>query len=334
MVTYNLVEELVKMGHDVTLLASGDSTTSAKLVSIFPENLRKFSSPILLDKYKYIGVAKALKFLKDNKFDVVHNHIGWRMVPFCDFVSDPVVTTLHGPMSSETSKLVFGANENLNYISISMSQRKPMPNLNYVGNVYNGIDETVFEYNETPSDYFAFLGRMSPEKGPVEAIKIAKMANVKLKMAAKVDASDQDYFNREVKPLIDGNQIEFIGEINHKNKVDFLKNAQGLISPIQWDEPFGLVFIEAMICGTPVFTFGRGSVSEIIIHNKNGFIGRDNEDIAERIKSGFSYDRRFCHDFVVEHFSAKKMAQNYIEIYKRLSNGTKVKDDRTEEFVG
>lgn len=321
LVVYNLAENLVKKGHKVKLFSTGDSRTSAKLEAIFPKsirNVKKFSDAKLREVFKYVGIGKVLKILAGEKFDVIHNHIGWRMLMFGGLLEQPMVTTLHGPMDIYYQKEIFEMFNGANLISISLSQRKPMPRLNYAANVYNGIDMKIFPFNENPQDYFAFLARMSPEKGPVEAIKIAKKAGVKLIMAAKVDASDKDYFENKVKPLIDGKQIKFIGEVNHKKKVNLLKDARALIAPIQWEEPFGLFFIEAMACGAPVITMRRGSVPEIVLDNKTGFICRTVDEAARRVKEIHKIDRRTCREHVEKNFSAEKMTEGYLEAYKKV----------------
>ena len=323
LVIYNLIEQLVKMGHEVTLLASGDSQTSAKLEAIFPKSIR--SNPDAQDlnlrnAFKYMGVGKVVTYLNKNKFDIVHNHIGWRVLPFQELLNAPVVTTLHGPLDVPYQQKVYGAYANSNFISISLSQRKPMSELNFIANAYNGIETEKFKFNEKPRDYFAFLGRMSPEKGPVQAIEIAKKAGVPLIMAAKVDAVDKEFFEKNVEPLIDGKQIKFIGEVNHQEKVELLGNAKALIAPIQWEEPFGLFFTEAMACGTPVITMRRGSVPEIIIDGKTGYICETIDEASAKVDKIGKIDRAECRRHVEENFSTEKMAKDYLEAYKKIAN--------------
>lgn len=318
LVVYNLTEQLIRMGNDVTLLASGDSKTSAGLEAIFPQSIRSLSNSQdmkIRDTLKYMGIGKIISYLRKNKFDVIHNHIGWRILPFQDVVDSPMVTTLHGPLDVPYQKKVYGAYKNSNFISISLNQRLPMPQLNYIANVYNGIETEKFRFNNKPEDYFVFLGRMSPEKGPVQAIEIARKAGVRLLMAAKVDLVDKNFFETQVRPLIDGEQIKFIGEVNHKEKVELLGNAKALIAPIQWEEPFGLFFIEAMICGTPVITMRRGSTSEIIINNKTGFICETVDEASEKIKMMEEIKRKDCHNHVKNNFSSEKMAKEYMKTY-------------------
>ncbi len=321
LVIYNLTEQLIKLGHEIILVASGDSKTSASLEVIFPQSIRSMPETQdmkIRDTLKQMGVAKVVAYLKNNKFDIVHNHIGWRLLPFRKIISSPIVTTLHGPLDIPYQQKVYGAFADSNFISISLNQRKPMPNLNFVANVYNGIEVEKFKFNKSPQDYFAFLGRMSPEKGPVQAIEIAKKAGVKLIMAAKVDVADKEFFEKEVEPLIDDEQIKFIGEVNHDEKVKFLGNARALIAPIQWEEPFGLFFIEAMACGTPVIAMRRGSVPEIILDGEMGFVCETVNEASVKVGEIEKINRKKCYNHVKENFSAEKMAKDYVLAYEKI----------------
>ncbi|MCL5410356.1 MAG: glycosyltransferase family 4 protein [Patescibacteria group bacterium] len=324
LVVYNLIEELVKLGHEVTLLGTGNSRTSAKLVTIFEKPLRSCVESNTREIYKIVGISKIVSILAKNKYDIIHNHIGWRFLPFSKALNTPVVTTLHGPLSIPLQQEIYEIWKKENYISISLSQQRPMPSLNYVGNVYNGIDFTKFHLFKKPNDYFAFLGRMSPEKGPKEAIEVAKKAGVRLIMAAKVDLVDRQYFENKVKPLIDGKQIKFVGEVDHPGKLELLGKAKALIAPIQWEEPFGLYFIESLACGTPVIALKRGSVPEILIDEKNGFICENLAQMCLATKKISSIDRKFCHDHAKENFNSTKMASNYLKCYKKVLNSSRI----------
>ena len=321
LVVYNLIEQIVAMGHDVTLFGTGDSRTSAKLKAVFEESIRNLpecQDAKMREIYKYIGVGRVISSLNKEKFDIVHNHIGWRVLPYRELIKIPIITTLHGPLDASYAQKTFGTYKDANYVSISYNQRKPMTELNYISNVYNGIDIKKFKFFPKAKEYFAFLGRMSPEKGPVQAIQIAKKAGVKLMMAAKVDASDREYFEKNVKPMINGEQIKFIGEIGHEEKVELLGNARALLAPIQWEEPFGLFFVEAMICGTPVITMRRGSAPEIIVDKKTGFICDNVDEAASRTKELDKINRLDCHEHVKKNFSAEKMAENYVAAYRKI----------------
>lgn len=319
LVAYNLTESLVAMGHEVSLVATGDSHTSAHLLESFPRSLRTDPAAIhYRDRYKYIGVGRVLDLLSGGDFDIVHNHLGWRLLPVTNFIKAPVITTLHGPLNVEQEKLIYGLFADKNYVSISQNQRKPLPELNYVANVYNGIDVSSFTVGGGEDGYLAFLGRISPEKGTVEAIKIAQATGRKLRIAAKVDVVDEDYFENEVKPLIDGKQIVFIGEVKHDEKVKFLGDASALLMPIQWEEPFGLVNVEAMACGTPVIGLARGSLPEIIIDGQVGFLCQSVDEMIKRVADINKIKRSDCRLHVEQNFTSERMAENYLKAYQKL----------------
>jgi len=321
LVVSNLAEELTERKNKVYLVASGDSKTKAKLLAVFPKHLRAYPGSKdmkIRDSLKFIGVGKALEFLQNIDADIIHNHLGWRLLPFSSLIKAPMVTTLHGPLDIEYQKKVYGAFKKANYVSISNSQRKPFPDLNYVGTVYNGIELEKFPFAARPGNYLAFLGRMSPEKGPIEAIMAAKKSGYQLKMAAKVDAADKEFFEKKVRPLIDQKQIVFVGEVDHKGKTELLKGARALLAPIQWREPFGLFFIEAMACGTPVIAANQGSVPEIVEDGKTGFIASNEKETVEAIKNIGIIDRAACRKRVEEKFSSQKMADGYEEIYRKI----------------
>jgi len=330
LVVYNLTEELVRRGHTVYLVASGDSETSATLLPIFERNIRHLpyvKTEKTREAVKYIGMGEILKKVQNIKADIVHNHLGWRLLPFVHFIDYPLVTTLHGILSAKHQKTMYELYKRYNFISISNNQRKPLPDLHYVGNAYNGIDINKFDFSEKKGDYFAFLGRTSPEKGILQAIKIANQAKVKLKIAAKVDFMDKEYFEQEIKPLIKQKQIEFLGEINQKEKSNFLKNAIALLAPIQWNEPFGMYFTEAMACGTPVISFKRGSVPEVIINGQTGFSVKSGDiksmvkivkDIMQMPDEEYIKMRHHCRNHVISYFTTAKMTDEYEKIYYKL----------------
>jgi len=321
LVIYNITQELLERGHRVYLIASGDSQTKATLLPVFPKALRTYPEAQDLktrDSLKFIGAGKILEYLNNINADIIHNHLGWRLLPFSPVIKMPIVTTLHGPLNVDYQRLVYGKFKKNKYVSISKNQREPFPSLNFVGNVYNGIDTNIFPFNKKPKDYLAFLGRMSPEKGPVEAIKIAKRVKMKLIMAAKIDIVDKKYFSEQVNPLIDGKQIKFIGEIGHKKKVELLKNAKALLAPIQWREPFGLLLTETMACGTPVIVFDRGSAREIIKNGKTGFVVKDVKEAVEAVKKIDQIDRKDCRKRVEEKFSTSKMVDGYEKVYYEI----------------
>ncbi len=322
LVVYNVTEELAKRGHQVTLVAAGSGQVSARLVKIFETPVREMPDAADLNfrnAYKYIGLGKVAEFFSQNKFDVIHNNLGWRLLAFEKILGSPVITTLHGPLDVPYQQKVYGTYKNSNYVSISLSQRRPMPELNYVGNVYNGLDMEKFKFFPEPRDYFAFLGRMSPEKGPVQAIQAAKQAGVNLIMAAKVDSVDKAYFEKEVQPLIDGKQIKFIGEVDHAGKLELLGGARALLGLIQWEEPFGLFFTESMACGTPVIAMNRGSVPELVKDGITGYICNTQEEAVSAIAKVRNLDRKTSYEHVLKNFSSVKMADGYLEAYRKVA---------------
>lgn len=327
LIVYNLVEGLVKKGHEVTLGASADSLTSAKLYPLAKRCLRvrfnhhRDQALKLREAFKYIAVARSLKLASQKKFDIIHNHVGWRIMPFSFLMKVPMVTTLHGPLTDYYQKTVFSQFKKAHLISISHSQQEPAPDLNYVATVYNGIEIEKFPFDDKPQDYFAFLGRISPEKGVYFAIKAALKAKVKLRIAAKIDLVDQKYYQTQIKPLIDGQQIKYVGELGHKQKVKLLKNARALINPINWQEPFGLVMPEAMACGTPVIATRRASAPEIVIDGKTGFLVNPQDPIpgiADAIKKVDNIKRQDCRQRVEEKFTSQLMVDNYLKAYDKV----------------
>lgn len=329
LVIYNLAEGLIKKGHQVTLFASGDSKTAARLSYSYKNKIRTNADQSLkaMELQKTVFLGESLTKIKSEKFDILHTHINWRSLPFLKLLRIKSVHTLHGPLDIDYQADVYKRYKNENYVSISNAQRKPIPNLNYVATIHNGIDVNKFDFNTKPEQYFSFLGRMSQEKGPDIAAKAASQSNQKLKMAAKIDLVNKDFYEKNVKPLENKN-IVYIGEIDHKGKNKLLKNAKALLAPILWEEPFGLYFIEAMACGTPVITFNRGSAPEIIkdqetgylINPKNGVSG-----IAQAIKkinalsdASYSQMRQNCRKHVEDNFTVGKMVDNYEKIYQKV----------------
>lgn len=331
LVVHNLTEELVKRGHNVYLIAAADSKTSAKLLPIFPRSIRSYPDASLTRRreiLRAISTGIIVKHMLSIEADIAHNHWGWRVIPFFDVVKYPFITTLHGRMDQGDQQMAHGYFKNTPFTAISEDQRRADPELNYVATVYNGINMGYFSWSDKKDDYYAFLGRISPEKGPKETIVACKRAGVKLKMAAKVDPIDDDFFNKEIKPLIDGKQIEFLGEIGPTEKNDFLRNAIALIAPIQWPEPFGLYFIESMASGTPVIAFDRGSVPEIIAHGQTGYIVEKNnmEELVRAIRRlsslantmQYRWMSRKCRERVSEKFTKEIMTDDYEKTYYKI----------------
>ncbi len=320
-----LTDELVRRGHQVTLFASGDSITNAKLHSIHDKALRLDSSIQEPDIYHQMILADVYQEAYAN-FDIIHSHIGYAALPYSGFVKTPTVHTLHGAFSSDTIKIHRRFSEQP-LVSISSSQREPCLDLNYVHTVYNGIDTVVYPFYSQPVQpaYLAFIGRISPQKGAVEAIQIARATGLTLKMAGKVDVVDMDYFREQVEPLIDGEQIQYLGEISHDDKVRLLGEATVTLFPITWREPFGLVMIESMAAGTPVIAMNLGSVPEVIVDGKTGFVCESVDKMIEMVPKATKLDRQTCREYVVSRFSVESMTDGYEKAYSMILNSTQSK---------
>jgi glycosyltransferase involved in cell wall biosynthesis len=315
-VVYSLTEELVAMGHDVTLFASGDSVTSATLAPMRKEALRL--DPTVIDWIATYMRMVELIYRRADEFDIIHFHIDYFPLALFSRQRTPFLTTLHGRLDIPEFKDIYELYPDAPFVSISNSQRKPIPRLNWARTVMHGMPEKLLTPRPGPQSYLAFLGRISPEKGIDKAIRIAARAGMKLKVAAKVDAADKKYFEAEIRPLLSQGHVEFIGEIDDSQKPAFLSGAHALLFPIDWPEPFGLVMIESMACGTPVIAFNRGSVPEVMDDGLTGFIvNSEDEAVAaiarlgelDRAKVRLQFDRRF---------TARRMAQDYLDLYGEL----------------
>jgi glycosyltransferase involved in cell wall biosynthesis len=310
-----LTEELVRRGHDVTLFASGDSATSAKLVPCSSQGLRLAgirdfiaSHIVMLDRVRR----------RADEFDVIHFHVDLLQFAAFQDLSHKCVTTLHGRLDLPDFMPVFEAFPQMPLVSISASQRAPLPpNVNWLATVHHGL-LGLCPYYPNGGDYLAFLGRISPEKGPDRAIEIAKRSGMPLKIAAKVDKVDEPYFHGVIRPLLDHPLIEFIGEIGDHEKPAFLGNARALLFPIDWPEPFGLVVIEAMATGTPVIAWPHGSVPEIIAHGVSGIIVDSLDDAARAVETIGRLSRAAVRADFESRFTAARMARDYVAAYRRL----------------
>lgn len=311
-----LTEKLVEQGHDVTLFASGDSVTKARLVSPCSTALRlaNCTSPM---PHQVLLLEYVLR--EAELFDVIHFHTDFFHFPFCHRSGVPNVTTLHGRLDIEDLKPLFKYFRSIPVISISDSQTNPLPNANWQATIYHGLPRDVYQLRQQPSNYLAFLGRVSPEKGVARAIEIASQTGLKLKIAAKIDPVDELYYRNHIQPLLKNRpNVEFIGEIGEEQKNDFLGNALALLFPIEWPEPFGLVVIEAMACGTPVIAFRRGSVPEIITQGLNGFIVDTVPEAVQAVKNIRSISRVECRKLFERSFTSDRMANDYVRVYENL----------------
>jgi glycosyltransferase involved in cell wall biosynthesis len=312
-----LTNALIELGHEVTLFASGDSETKAKLVPIWPRALRLDSS--VRDPFAPVFMELETVARCAHEFDVIHAHLDYFGYPLLRRLGVPSVTTLHGRLDLPELPPLYDLYGDIPVVSISDSQRAPLPQANYVATVPHGLPKDLLRRGSGSGGYLAFLGRISPEKAPDAAIRIAAKAGLPLKIAAKIDRVDEEYFKTMIEPLLTLGEIEFIGEIAENQKQDFLGNAAALLFPIQWREPFGMVMIEAMACGTPVVAFENGSVPEVLENGLTGFIVRSEEQAVEAVgRIGVLARDRIRAEFD-RRFTAHHMAQNYLKLYSRLT---------------
>ena len=312
-----LTEELVAQGHDVTLFASGDSVTSAKLEPVWPRALRL--DPTIRDAIAPQMLMMEAVRRRADEFDVLHFHLDYWSFSLFSRQRTPYVTTMHGRLDLPEWVPLFNMFHNSPVVSISDAQRRPLPQARYVGTVLHGLPEDLLTPQPGPKDYLAFLGRIAPEKGPDRAIRIARACGIPLKIAAKVDRTDQAYFDEVIRPMLAGGGVEMIGEINDAQKPEFLSGAQALLMPIDWPEPFGLVMIEAMACGTPVIAFNRGSVPEIIEDGVSGYIVEDERGAMSAVNRLSKLSRATVRQQFEERFTARRMAEDYLTIYRSLA---------------
>jgi glycosyltransferase involved in cell wall biosynthesis len=311
-----LTEELVRMGHDVTLFASGDSRTSAALEAIWPVALR--FDPTLRDFTAPLVLLLETVCRQADEFDVLHFHIDYWPFSLFSRQRTPFLTTVHGRLDLPELQPVFDMFTDASVVSISDSQRAPLQ-ANFIKTVHHGLPVDLLTPRPAQPHYLAFLGRICPDKGPDRAIRIAQETGIPLKIAAKVDRVDQEYYHSVIAPMIDGQHIQMLGEINEAQKPEFLSNAIGLLLPIEWPEPFGLVMIEAMACGTPVIAFNRGSVPEVIDHGLTGFIVEDEAEAVAAVPRLASLSRTAVRQCFERRFTARRMAEDYLSLYQRLA---------------
>lgn len=311
-----LTEELIRQGHEVTLFASGDSLTEARLVPVCRQSLRL--APACVDPLAHhvLLVERVLDEKED--FDLIHFHIDYLHYARSRAENVATLTTLHGRLDVPDLAPLYRRFSNMPVVSISDSQREPLPWLNWQATVYHGLPLGSLSFQSRPGKYLAFLGRISPEKGIDQAITIAQRAGVELRIAAKVDKVDQAYFDSVIKPLLNLPGIDFVGEIGHSQKDAFLGGAMALLAPVQWPEPFGLVMIEAMACGTPVICYPRGSVPEVVEDGLSGFVVRNLQQATMAVEAVPALSRKGCRDYFERRFSVTRMCNDYLAVYNRL----------------
>ncbi len=313
-----LTEELVHQGHKVTLFASGDSVTKAHLVAACRRSLR-------LDKHCVDQLSHQIfmlehVFQRATEFDIIHFHVDYLHFPLSRRQPITHVTTLHGRLDISDLVPLYQEFRDMPVISISNMQREPLPWANWQATVYHGIPADMYRFRGEPGRYLAFLGRISPEKRVDRAIEIAKQVQIPLKIAAKVDPVDKKYFKREIEPLLGDPLVEHVGEIGDGEKNEFLGNAYALLLPIDWPEPFGLVIIEAMACGTPVIAYRGGAVPEVMEEGHTGFIVEALEDAVRAVRRVPELSRERCREVFEQRFTATRMAHDYVQVYERLIN--------------
>jgi glycosyltransferase involved in cell wall biosynthesis len=309
-----LTDELVRQGHDVTLFASGDSETRARLVPVTPRSLRL--DPESVDALAHHVLMLELVGRMADEFDVIHFHIDYLHFPFSRRLGLPHVTTLHGRLDIADLQPLYREYRDMPVVSISLAQRTPLPHAAWVANVAHGLPPALFRLCREPGGYLAFLGRISPEKRVDRAVEIARRVGLPLRVAAKIDRADQEYFDREIAPLFDLPFVDYIGEIGDVEKQEFLGRAQALLFPIDWSEPFGLVMIEAMACGTPVVAWRGGSVEEVVTDGVTGAIVDDLDDAVAATARVVAFDRVACRAGFDARFTAERMARDYVQVYE------------------
>jgi glycosyltransferase involved in cell wall biosynthesis len=325
-----LTEELVRLGHDVTLFASGDSVTAARLEAICSHALRlntgifNHNAPMTMLMEQALG--------KPNDFDIIHSHLDFMGFPLARRNPTPTVTTFHGRLDLPELQPVFREYAEMPMVSISDSQRKPVSWANWQATVYHGLPSDLYSLHPTPGGYLAFLGRIAPEKRPDHAIELAKRAGIPLRIAAKVDAADREYFRTEIEPLLSDPLIEYIGEITDAEKNQFLGEAMALVCPYDWPEPFGLVLIEALACGTPVLAYRRGSIPEIIEDGVTGFVCEGLDEMTAAIPRIPAIDRQRCRWAFDQRFSVERMALDYLRVYEQAMSNTYEREAEAPSF--
>jgi glycosyltransferase involved in cell wall biosynthesis len=324
-----LTEELVRQGHEVTLFASGDSVTKARLVAACRRSLRLDKNCI--DQMVHQVVMLESVFQRAAEFDIVHFHVDYLHFPLSRCQPITHVTTLHSRLDVPDLIPLYREFRDMPVVSISNGQREPLPWANWQATVYHGVPSDLYRFRPERGSYLAFMGRISPEKRVDRAIEIAKQVQIPLKVAAKVDPVDREYFKSEVESLLRHCLVEFVGEIGDGEKDEFLGNAYALLFPIDWPEPFGLVMIEAMACGTPVIAFRGGAVPEVMEEGHTGFIVRGLKDAVKAVRGVPELSRKRCREVFEQRFTAARMVHDYVRVYERLINS---RQDRALEARG
>jgi glycosyltransferase involved in cell wall biosynthesis len=317
-----LTEELVRQGHEVTLFASGDSFTSARLIPCSPKSLRLDPDCIDQIAHQFVTLDNVVEHVTQDEFDVVHFHIDYFHFPISRAYHIPHLTTLHGRLDLPDLQPLYARYPEMPVVSISNAQRKPLPFANWIGNVYHGLPADALTAGNGAGKYLAFIGRVCPEKRVDRAIEIALRTGLPLKIAAKVDRADREYYESKIKPMLGQPGIEFIGEIREDQKSEFLGNASALLFPIDWPEPFGLAVIEAMACGTPTLAFRCGSVPEIVTPGASGQIVETVDEAVAAMENLLKMDRSAVRRTFEDRFTASRMARDYVSLYRSIATAS------------
>lgn len=328
-VVHALTEGLMAREHEVTLFASGDSSTSARLVSVSPRPIRELKVDDLYGPNQWTLLNIGLAYQRQKEFDIIHDHNSYLSLPTANISRTPTVLTIHGAITP-ANKHMFEVLNNPYLVSISHSQTFTMANLNFIGTVYNGIDMTGYPFSATDDGYMLSVGRFSYEKGVHHAIDLAIKLNRPLVIAAKVDDKDLPYFRRYIEPKLGHKLIKWVGEVDEAERNRLMSKALCFLHPVTWREPFGLTLIEAMANGCPVIGFNRGSIPEVIEDGKTGFVVNDLQEMAAAVKKISGIDRRYCRQYALQNFNDKRMARGYETIYQQvLADPTRKSVDST-----
>jgi glycosyltransferase involved in cell wall biosynthesis len=316
-VVHTLTEHLVKRGHEVTLFASGDSLTSARLIPTAPRAVWEMNVNDPFGYNTWLLYAIGLAYSMQDEFDIIHDHNGLFSLPAAHLTRIPTLVTWHGPFSSQIRQLF--QTMNAPYVnSISESQLRNKIGLNYTRSVYNGLDMEHYPFSEEDDGYLLFVGRISMEKGPHYAIQVAQELNIPLIMAAKMDSVDQAYFKEYIEPKLKDSLITWVGEVDEEERNRLMSKAKALLHPVTFREPFGLVMIEAMACGCPVIGFNKGSIPEVIRNGKTGFVVEDADEMLEAVERIDEVDRAYCRDYALDRFGGERMAKQYETLYREI----------------
>ncbi|OGH68849.1 MAG: hypothetical protein A2754_03320 [Candidatus Magasanikbacteria bacterium RIFCSPHIGHO2_01_FULL_47_8] len=324
-IVHALTEELVRRGHSVTLFASGDSLTSAELVSVYPVSLREARVKDLYGLNIWTLLNIGLVYERQDAFDIIHDHNGYIGLPIANIAKTPTVITTHGPFTAENRR-IFQMLHKPYIVTLSNAQMIPAPGIHYAGTVYNGLPMLEYPFSLENDGYLLYVGRICMDKGTHYAIEVARALRLPLVIAAKLEPTDRPYFHEHVEPFL-SEQIRWVGEVTEEERNRLMSRALCFLHPVTWREPFGLTLIEAMACGCPVVAFNHGSSGEVVVHGKTGFVVRDSEEMIEAVINIDKINRADCREHAIKNFSVEKMTDNYESIYTKILEENKIPAD-------